>query len=1171
LTKAVAAQTISGLLGADPELESVVQRMAEARPGAPIAVGGAPEGSWGLLAEHLRARLGTSVLVIATDPQALVDDLLAFEGVQRALHYPAADVLPMDRTPPADEIVAARLATQAALLGDGTAVVAASLLGLARPAPHPGSFAGGLLTVRVGPGAGLDQLVEWLVVWGYSREPEVEAPGQFAVRGGIVDVFPQTDSGPLRIEFFGNEVESIRGFEITSQASITKLTEADLLPAREFPHRQAEVESALERLRSLDFTDCLPEVAEQWREHIAHLAEAGYFPGVETLYPYLSDKPASLFDYFQAPPLVLMIEPGRVGAQAERHRLETEELIASEADHGELPRGLRSGLIPFRDLEARFGATIHVDRVAEPGAIDLGWRAPASLVGRPEAIGDEVKRALADGERLVFTTRHLDRLASLVDSEGIALTQVEELDVDSTELPASGAVAVDASLRTGFRLPAAHLRLYSDLELFGLARPERRRRRVVAGQATDAATAFRLEISPGQLVVHRDHGVGRFQGLRSIDDAGAEREYIHLEYARGDRVFVPVEHMDRIQLYVGGAEGEDPKLSRLGTGDWDRTKRKVRQAVAEMAGELIQIYARREVAQGHAFPPDGPWQSELEMAFPYQETPDQLRAIEEIKADMESTRPMDRLLCGDVGFGKTEVALRAAFKAASDGKQVAVLVPTTVLANQHYLTFSERLKPYPVRVEMLSRFRSDDEAEGVRAGLADGTVDIVIATHRILSGRVRFKDLGLLIVDEEQRFGVAQKERLKRMRASLDVLSMSATPIPRTLHMSLGGIRDLSVLATPPEERVPIRTFVTADADNLIREVMMRELHRERQAFFVHNHVRTIKKAADRVRRLVPEARVAVAHGQMEEGELARVMTAFVSREFDVLVCTTIIESGLDIPTANAIMVQDADRFGLADLYQLRGRVGRSGERAYAYFLYDPQRSLTEHADKRLDVIGEYQELGSGFKLALKDLEIRGAGNLLGREQSGEIAAVGLEMYNQMLRDAVGALRAQVPGQAPAVATDADEEAADTPAVTPLELPLDHYLPHDYVPDERVRLQVYQQLAAATSDAELQTQARRLKDRFGQVPGPVDNLLFSLRVKLAAQAAAVRAVHVDEGELELRVAIGDARDLAAVAGRHRHVEARRSRLRFGWRAAGGGWQDELLWIIADLASQPAAA
>ena len=1174
MSTAEAALDLGRMLSADPRLAEVVEacRGGRGRAGT-VTISGVPEGAWGLVAEHLRATLSTSVLVVAADPQALIDDLAAFDGIPQALHYPAADVLPMDRTPPSNEIVAARLLTQAALAAGGPRLVVASPLGLSRPAPSPASFRGGVLELKVGAGGGPGRLVDWLVEWGYSREAEVDDTGQFAVRGGIIDIFPPTADSPLRVEYFGDQIESIRGFEVSSQSSITRHTEVTLLPAREFPHRQAEVGPALERLRALDFSGCLPEVAEQWRDHIAHLAEAGYFPGVETLYPYLSETPSTLMDYFKAPPLVVLVEPERLRAQAERYRRDIEDLIQNEADHGELPRGLRSGLVPFAQLEARFGQVVGVERVAEPGSADLGWTPPPTLVGRTEAIAKDVGASLRRGDHVVFATRHVDRLHALLDDDGVGVVDVEELNLGATQIPAGTALAVDASLRTGFQLPAASLRVYSDLELFGLARPERRRRRQARStEASDAGAAFRLEIQTGQLVVHRDHGVGRFQGLRSIDDGGAEREYIHLEYAGGDRVFVPVEHMDRIQLYVGGAEGEDPKLSRLGTGDWDRTKRKVRQAVAEMAGELIQIYAHREVAQGHGFPPDGPWQSELEMAFPYQETPDQLRAIEEIKADMESTRPMDRLLVGDVGFGKTEVALRAAFKAAIDGKQVAVLVPTTVLANQHYLTFAERLKPYPVVVEMLSRFRSEEEVEGVRAGLADGTVDIVIATHRILSGRMHFKDLGLLIVDEEQRFGVAQKERLRRMRASIDVLSMSATPIPRTLHMSLGGIRDLSVLATPPEERVPIRTFVTADADTLIREVIVRELLRERQAFFVHNRVRSIKKAADRVRRLAPEARIAVAHGQMAEGELAQVMTAFIRREFDVLVCTTIIGSGLDIPTANAIMVQDSDRFGLADLYQLRGRVGRSGERAYAYFLYDPQRSLTEQADKRLDVIGDYQELGSGFKLALKDLEIRGAGNLLGREQSGEIAAVGLEMYNQMLRDAVTALRAQVPGQT-AVAGDGAgaEEPAEVPAVTPLELPLDHFLPHDYVPDERVRLQVYQQLAAATSEAELKTQARRLKDRFGALPGPVENLVFSLRVKLAAQAAGIRAVHVDEGRLDLRVAPADARDLGAVAQRHRHVQARRLRLSFDWRGAGAAWQEELIRVLSDLAEAPAAA
>jgi len=594
------------------------------------------------------------------------------------------------------------------------------------------------------------------------------------------------------------------------------------------------------------------------------------------------------------------------------------------------------------------------------------------------------------------------------------------------------------------------------------------------------------------------------------------------------------------------------------------TKQKVRRAVMEMAGELIAIYARREVAEGYAFSPDGAWQAELEASFPFQETPDQLRALEEIKADMEEPRPMDRLLVGDVGFGKTEVALRAAFKAATDGKQVAVLVPTTVLANQHYMTFTERLKPYPVKVGMLSRFVSDNEADQVRAGLANGTIDIVIATHRILTKQVRFKDLGLVVIDEEQRFGVAQKERLKGLRASVDVLSMSATPIPRTLHMSLGGIRDLSVLATPPEERQPVRTFVTADADNLVREVITRELQRGSQTFFVHNRVRTIKRASERIRKLVPQARVIVAHGQMEEHELAELMASFITRDFDVLVCTTIIESGIDIPTANAILVQDSDRFGLADLYQLRGRVGRSGARAYAYFLFDPQRSLTEHADKRLDVIGEYQELGAGFKLALKDLEIRGAGNLLGREQSGEISAVGLEMYNQMLRDAVAVLHEG--GGAPAV-----QEMVDVKAVNPLELPIDHYLPHDYVPDESVRLQVYQQLAAASTAAALDTQARRLRDRFGVLPGPVENLVYSLRVKLAAQAAGVSAIQGDGQSLEIRLHDTANIDIAGVASRHRDVEATRTRLRFQLARAGDAWRERLLALLDELRVEGAAA
>ncbi|MHB8509804.1 MAG: transcription-repair coupling factor, partial [Candidatus Dormibacteria bacterium] len=1080
-------RALGAAVAADPVLAGALDAVAAAAaPGVVVRLGGAPEGSWPLLAWRMAERLDSPVLVVTVDPETMAAELALLDGIPKALVYPGADVLPMDREPPSDEVVGARLAAQADLLsGTGPRLVLASPMGLMRPSPPPDVFRDGLRELRVGSEESVSSLVAWLLEWGFVREPQVEGPGQFATRGGIVDIFPPSGRGPIRVEFFGDEVESIRGFELGSQASITRRERVTLLPAREFPHRAEDVAAAEARLRALDLSGCQPEVRESWAHDIARLSEAGYFPGIESLYPYLAERPACLLDYFQARPPVLLVEPERARGQAERHLRHVEELIADEAALGELPRGLTSGLVPWARVEIGMGPILEIDRVAHAGDTDLGWGLAGAGAARLEEQVPLLRASVGRGERVLLLTQQDRRVLHLLEDQAIPTSEVDEVDVAATPIGAGVVTVMSGGLRSGFRLPASGLSVLTDLELFGAAPARPHRRRTTRGQASDASRAFKLEVAAGSLVVHRDHGVGVFLGLRSLEDGGTEREYISLEYAGGDKVFVPVEHLDRLQLYVGGGgeEGETPKLSRLGTGEWDRVKRKVKQAVEEMAGELIQIYARREVASGHAYSPDGAWQAQLESNFPYQETPDQVRAIEEIKADMESPRPMDRLLCGDVGFGKTEVALRAAFKAAADGKQVAVLVPTTVLANQHYLTFKERLEPFPVRVEMLSRFVSDADAVMVRQGLSDGTVDIVIGTHRILTGSVRFKDLGLLIIDEEQRFGVAQKERMRRTRASIDVLSMSATPIPRTLHMSLGGIRDLSVLATPPEERQPVRTFVTADQDNLVREVIMRELDRHSQVFFLHNRVRTIQKAAERIRRLVPEARVGVAHGQMDEHQLAEMMVRFIHREFDVLVCTTIIESGLDIPTANLIIVEDADRFGLADLYQLRGRVGRSGSRAYAYFLYDPQRSLTEGADKRLDVIGSYQELGAGFKLALRDLEIRGAGNLLGREQSGEIAAVGLEMYNEMLRNAVGNLGGQA------------EVVDDAPPLSPLELPIDHYLPADYVPDEKVRLQVYQELAAASREVQLQTLARRLKDRFGTLPGAVENLLFSLRVK----------------------------------------------------------------------------
>jgi transcription-repair coupling factor (superfamily II helicase) len=692
----------------------------------------------------------------------------------------------------------------------------------------------------------------------------------------------------------------------------------------------------------------------------------------------------------------------------------------------------------------------------------------------------------------------------------------------------------------------------SDAELFGrVRRVAPPPRRSAAGGRRLGEGALTLEYQPGELVVHVDHGIARFVGMRLIESEGANREYLELEYAEGDRLFVPVEYLDRVQKYLGGGEGE-PTLHRLGTGDWERARARARRSVQDVADELIRIYAQREARPGFAFAADSPWQAELEASFPFEETPDQLTAMVEIKADMEADSPMDRLLCGDVGFGKTELALRAAFKAVMSGRQVALLAPTTVLAQQHFTVFGERLKPYPVTIEMLSRFRSEDEQQAALAGLKAGTVDIVIGTHRLLQRDVRFKRLGLLIVDEEQRFGVMQKERLKKMRTQLDVLSLSATPIPRTLNMAVVGIRDMSVVQTPPEDRQPIKTYVTADDDDLVREVIERELERGGQVYYVHNRVRTINKAADRVQRLVPRARIGIGHGQMEEDDLARVMVDFGAGRYDVLVCTTIIESGLDIPNVNTLVVERADRFGLAQLYQLRGRVGRSGKRAYAYFLYDPRRSLTENADKRLDVISGLHELGMGFKIALRDLEIRGAGNLLGVEQHGAIAAVGFEMYLQMLQGAVARLRTG----------EEEEKVADvlnTPEMN-LDLPLDHFIPRSYIRDERLRLGAYRQLADAEDEDSLEASLRSLRDRYGPPPAQLDNLVYSLRVKQRGQRLGLRSLVADGRDIVIRVDPNRLLDVEELERRFSgRLAVRPNTLRL--RRQGEGWRQELLAFL----------
>jgi transcription-repair coupling factor (superfamily II helicase) len=1156
----VAAATLRERLDRLPELA----QLGEARGGI---VAGVPSGAVSLLAWWLRETTSRTVLVVAAESERVYSDSLVWDGGTGAAIFPAGDTPPFDRVPPSEEVTRARLATLMRLhAGAEPLLVVASPRGLLRPTLSRGVVEAGLTEVKRGARLPRDGLIARLVELGYRRESAVSVPGDFAVRGGIVDVFGVDRARPWRAEWFGDDVEDLRAFDPATQESIAKLESAQVWPARELDLSRDSVARALESVGRLDSTALRDDVREQWESDRELLASGVYEEGLDLFFPYLGDEPPStLLDHLDNPIVLLDGGRERLIAAAERHAEEIEGLRLQEEARGELPHGASAGLV---DVDTLFKAldrhtSFELVREAPNGAVpaaDLGWRGVDSYVGRFDAFVREALHERDEQGSVLVVSRQQHRVEELAAEHGADTVDASDFAAATTALPASAIVVASADLTQGFAVGDGSVHVYTDAELFGavkrrrsvLARGSRRAvstsargsRRAASGNA--AREAFVLQFAPGDLVVHRDHGISRFVEMRAVtDDGGAVHEYMLLEYAEGDRLFVPTQHLDRVDRYVGGAESH-PKLSRLGSGEWERTRRRVKERTEEVARELLGLYSRREQAQGHAYAPDGAWQQELEGSFPYQETPDQVLVLEEIKRDMEASRPMDRVVCGDVGFGKTELAIRAAFKAAIEGRQVAMLVPTTVLCQQHFITFTERLAAFPITVRQLSRFVSDDEIARTLAGLRSGAVDIVVGTHRLLQKDVEFKNLGLVVIDEEQRFGVLQKERFKELRVAVDVLSLSATPIPRTLHMSLAGIRDLSVIQTPPEERQPIKTYVTAREDSLIREVITRELARGGQCFFLHNRVAGIEAVADRLRALVPEARIEVAHGQMPEGMLASVMRRFGDGEIDVLLCTTIIESGLDIPNANTIVIDDAHRLGLAQLYQLRGRVGRAGQRAYAYMMYPPARSLTEKADKRLDVIGDLQDLGAGFKLAMRDLEIRGAGNLLGEEQHGEIAAVGLELYNHLLADAVTSLQGK--------------PLVESPAQVTVTLPVAAFLPADYVSDERLRLRCYQELAACVSEQELDQRARGLVDRFGPMPAPTSALIDSLRVRLLAAAAGALGVETERGRgVVIRLTLDHGLDLQSVAAQFRGITATPSQLH-----VGDAWQTTLTPVLREL-------
>jgi transcription-repair coupling factor (superfamily II helicase) len=1136
----------------------------------PSSVGGVIHAGTPLVAALARELLQVPVCLVVAEPEPVWQEVATWTGDKDVRLFPGADVLPFDRIAPSGEVVRHRLATLRSLRADSPQIVVTSLQAMLRPTLSRERVDTWMSALAPGAQISPGDLAALLLESGYRQESIVAFPGEFARRGGIIDCFP-TEGRPWRAEWEGDRVAGLWRLDAETQGSRARLDSVALTQAREFALDKPSLTQAAERLSGMDLAALRADVRERWEADL-ELLRVGALPDpVDVLGPLLADPEMTLLRHLQ-PGTIFITEHRERLAQLARGWLdEVETIHAAEVARLELPRELPLAVASLeqisRSLESERCLDLRRDPVEAPAVCaDVEMAGAPTFAGNIDDFATQVRELRRTTGTVLVLGMQEDRVLELSEERRLEPVRIDDFSLGGTQLPEAALVVAPGDLESGLVLSRLRLAIFSDADLFGLQkrrassllRTVRRAESSAAGrlrQATGSGvdvSAFRFKLEPGDVVVHRDHGIGRFLAMSRVADGDGEREYMQLEYADGNKLYVPVEHLDRIERYTGGGQ-DHPQLSRLGTGEWERTRRSVRRRVDQIAEELVELYARRLQAQGHAFPSDSRWQQELESSFPYQETRDQLLVLDDIKRDMESPRPMDRLLCGDVGFGKTEIALRAAFKAVEGGYQVAVLVPTTVLAQQHHLTFTERLAAFPISVEQLSRMRSDDEAKAVLGGLANGTVDIVIGTHRLLQRDVRFKNLGLVVLDEEQRFGVLQKEKLKQLRTAVDILSLSATPIPRTLHMALAGIRDLSVVRTPPEGRLPIRTYVTAKDEGLVQDVIRRELARRGQVYYVHNRVQTIQHEVEWLRQLVPDARVAVAHGQMDEGALARVMVAFMGGEVDVLCCTTIIENGLDIPNANTLVVDDASRMGLSQLYQLRGRVGRSGQRAYAYFLYDPLRSLTERADKRMDVVADLQDLGSGFALALKDLEIRGAGNVLGEAQHGDIAAVGLETYNHLLRQAVLAAQGQ--------------ELAESPAQVSVSLPFHALLPPDYIPDERLRLRIYQQLAGATTEAELDESARNLRQRFGPRPRELDNLMLALRVRLVAAAAGAQAVETDHGDLVVAFEPGHGLPLGELvaASQGQPLEAGTNRLRLHTDAVGDAWPELLISTLRRLA------
>jgi len=1016
--------------------------------------------------------------------QKIAEDLAECVSDEHVLLYPAQELMAAEAAIASPEILARRIDVLTKLAGGYRGIIVAPYAGVRRLLPIKEVFAASHITLKVGDTLRMDEFLGRMTELGYERVERVESKGELSVRGGIIDFYPITSSSAFRIELFDDEVDSIRSFDVSDQRSTEKFNSIRISPCREILADKRRLESTavgVYELLQAQLDKMSDRIAkDKLLEGIGHdielMREGVSFPGIYQYISLLYPERHTLFDYLAKDTVLLVDEPGRLLETAKQLERDEAEWMTHSLQEGKSLPALVLSKSYETLLHRKAFPTIYsslflrqVPQTVPQNIVSFTCRAMQNFHGQMNLLKTEMERWKKTGSKVMLIAsgeERMDRVRRVLDDYGIETPHI-----------------INGNLQAGFELPSLHLVVITEGEMF--TQKQRKARKVDKKLENAERIKNYQELKIGDYVVHVNHGIGKFVGIGTLVVGGIHKDYLHILYAGGDKLSVPIEQIDLVQKYVG-SEDKEPKVYKLGGADWNRVKSKAQSSVKDIADELIKLYAQRQSTPGYGFSKDSAYQNEFESLFPYDETHDQLRAIEEIKEDMETPRPMDRLLCGDVGYGKTEVAIRAAFKAAIEGKQVAVLVPTTILAQQHYETFKERFSGFPFEIQTLSRFRSKKEQTETIKGVKKGTVDVVIGTHRLLSQDLVFKDLGLLIVDEEQRFGVSHKEKLKRLKANVDVLTLTATPIPRTLHMSMLGVRDLSVIETPPENRFPVQTYVVEHSTALIREAIERELAREGQVYYLFNRVQGITQMADQISALVPDARVAIAHGQMGEQELEKTILDFLDGEFDVLVSTSIIETGVDIPNVNTLIVHDADKMGLSQLYQLRGRVGRSNRIAYAYFTFQRDKVLTEVAEKRLQSIKEFTELGSGFKIAMRDLAIRGAGNLLGAEQHGFIASVGFDLYSQMLADEIAKQKEAMNGAAPVERQEFNML---------IEISLDAYLPSDYIYDSMQKIEIYKKVAAIRSLEEASDLYDELVDRFGNPPQAVMNLMTIARLK----------------------------------------------------------------------------